>query len=302
MDNLKTLMDKRDYQLVLKLTNSSHEINDLFYRISAFLALGKPEDALSVIKDNQNILEGDLSLLIKVHIEILCLLNRFDEAKNTLKYYENLPYQSQVVEEALRAAPELIKEEEKKSTSFKYLNDDQIIEKLHSKNNNDILIALDIIKGRDIFAFLNDIYRILLNNQDQLIRSFALLLLVQKELDREVRFNHDGKIIVVNPKKLDPPFIGDEFNAFVKLIQTKFKDASLAENAISILSTYILFIYPDNLSGIDLNVLLGALFVVSKEYMQDPIKDIKEYALLEKIDDLELQEQIEKINRALKEK
>lgn len=302
MDNLKTLMDKKEYELVIKLTKSSIDINDLFYRISAFLALGKAQDALNTIEEHHQILEKDLNLLIKVHIEILCLLSKFDEAREKLKYYENLPYQSQVVEETLRAMPDVIKEEEKKLSSFKYLSDEQLSEKLHSKDNSEVLLALDILKSRDVLSFLNDIYPIMINNTDQLIRSFALLLLVQKEVDREVRFNHNGEIKVYNPKHLKPPFTGDDFNGVIKLIQSKFKDTSLSENAVSILLTFILYTYPDSVNKYDVKVLLSALYVVSREYMQDPIKNLKEYSIQENVDELELQDLINKINLSLESK
>ena len=72
MDSLKSLMDKRQYDLVIKLTENSEDMTYLFYRISALLATGRGEEALSVIKKNREILQGDLSLLMKVHIEILC--------------------------------------------------------------------------------------------------------------------------------------------------------------------------------------------------------------------------------------
>ena len=85
MDSLKSLMDKRQYDLVIKLTEDSQDMNYLFYRISALLATGKGEEALSVIKKNREILQGDLPLLMKIHIEILCLLNNFDEAYEEVK-------------------------------------------------------------------------------------------------------------------------------------------------------------------------------------------------------------------------
>ena len=43
MDSLKTLLDQKKYELVLKLTERSESANDLFYRISAFICLGKYE-------------------------------------------------------------------------------------------------------------------------------------------------------------------------------------------------------------------------------------------------------------------
>ena len=109
MDNLKTLMDKRQYELVIKLTKTATSPTDLFYRISALLASGKAEEALKCINDNQKVLETNLFILVKIHIEILCLLNRFDEAREKLKYYEELPYESQQVEEVLRDMPHRLK-------------------------------------------------------------------------------------------------------------------------------------------------------------------------------------------------
>ena len=58
MDSLKSLMDRKDYELVIKLTENSQDINYLFYRISAFLALGRGEAALETIKNNRMILQG----------------------------------------------------------------------------------------------------------------------------------------------------------------------------------------------------------------------------------------------------
>ena len=61
----------------------------------------------------------------------------------------------------------------------------------------------------------------------QSIRSFALLLLVQKAIDKDLQFNHIGQTIIVNPSKLEPPFIGNEFNDFLRAMQSEIKDPAL---------------------------------------------------------------------------
>ena len=109
MDSLKTLMDKKSYDLVLKLTENSNDSLALFYRLSALLAVGKSEEALNLIYTKRIILQSRLAILIKIHIEILCLLKRYEEAYNELKYYQELPYENQEVEEILKAMPEYIK-------------------------------------------------------------------------------------------------------------------------------------------------------------------------------------------------
>ena len=61
MDSLKSLYDKKQYDLILKLTSTSENESDLFYRIAAFTGLGQFEDALYVIQDHQQILEKDFT-------------------------------------------------------------------------------------------------------------------------------------------------------------------------------------------------------------------------------------------------
>ena len=154
MDSLKTLMDKKQYDLVIKLTENSNDSIALFYRLSALLAVGKSEDALNLINIKRLILQNKLSLLIKFHIEIFCLLCRFDEAYQELKYYEDLPYESQEVEEILRAMPAYIREQEKASFGGKRLDEDELREKLLSKNDDEVLAALDEIKSFPINNYL----------------------------------------------------------------------------------------------------------------------------------------------------
>ena len=267
MDSLKSLMDRKEYELVIKLTENSTDINYLFYRISAFLALGRGEEALKTIKNNRKILENDLSLLMKIHIEILCLLNNFDEAYEELKYYENLPYQSQQVEEVLRDLPKFIREEEKRSLSSKELSNEDLKKRLQSDDQNVVLPALDMVRDRDVNMFINDIQRILVKFPKQSIRSFALLLLVQKRVDKEMDFNHINTIMKVNPSKLEPPFIGNEFNDFLRELQSELRNPAANENAIQILSSYIIYTYPIALD-INYSLLIEALRSISFEYLR----------------------------------
>jgi len=301
MDNLKTLMDKKEYELVIKLTENSVNPNDIFYRISALLATGKIDESLKVLESKQKLLENNLSVLSKVHVEILCLLGRFNEARHITKYYQNLPYQSQVTEEVLNSLPELINAEERKGFSFKTLNNDQIIEKLLSKNDQEVLLALDTIRDRDILTFLPYIKKVMVDFPKQSIRSFALLLLVQKETDRELLFNHCGKQITVNPKHLEPPFVGEDFNQIIKAMQTEYKDPSLGEHAVSILSSYLLYIYPDKIAESN-EILLTSLYLIALSYLgADKDFDADKYIEEKGLDKEEVHDLVEKINISLED-
>ena len=272
MDSLKTLIDQKKYDLVIKLTETSESANDLFYRISAFMLFGKYEDALYVIQDHQKILESNLVSLINAHINLLCALSRFDQAYSVLDYYANLPYQSQIVEELLAKMPKVIEAEEKKQNSIKYFDDESISNLLKSNNDEEVLMALDIIKNRDVFSFLEEIKGVMLNYPRETVKSYALMLLAKKEVDRNLQINKNGKLIDVNPKNLVPPFSGAIFNEVIRYFDYKIKDQTISQTATQLLSQYCIYIYPDILTA-NSKLYSVAFYVIACRYAGAPLEN-----------------------------
>ena len=259
MDSLKTLMEKNQYDLVIKLTENSNDSISLFYRLSALVAVGKNNEALELIKNKRNMFQSRLNLLIKFHIEILCLLGKFDEAYDELKYYENLPYESQEVEEVLRAMPNYIRNAEKASFGRKPIDEDQIRTRLLSKNDEDVLAALDEIKSLNINNYLLNILKLIRSHSRQIIRSFALLLLVNARYDKEVEFLHFDRLVKVIPSKLPEPFKIPGFNSIEEVsfaMQKEYRDPTVSQNALQILSSYLLYIYPSQIEYEQEEILL----------------------------------------------
>ena len=299
MDNLKSLMDRKEYDLVLRLTKNSTDPNELFYRVSALIASGKYQDGLACIEENKTILQKDLYLLMHVHIELLCILGKFDEAYAALEYYKNLPYESQKVEELLKELPNVIRLEERKRFTTNVMDEDELIKKLGSDDSNEVLIALDSVRSRDIGPYLGAISKIMVSFPKQSIRSFALLLLVQKKVDKVLKFNHIDNIIDVNPSQLVPPFIGDDFNNFVRQLSNELKDPSLSETAIQIVSSYLIYIYPDKLNP-NYDLVSAALYIIASEYLQSKdTKDIQELCVEKDLNEEELELLIVRIKDAM---
>ena len=288
MDSLKSLIDHQKYDLVIKLTEKATDVSDLFYRIAAFSCLGKYEEALFVIQDHQNVLEEKLESLIPIHIELLCALDRFDQADSVLNYYLNLPYHSQVVEEILQKMPKIIQEEEKKKHMGFSFNEDDILKLLFSKKDEDVLFALDLIKTRDIYNFLPELGKLMLSHPKKTIRSMILILLVQKEVDREFVFL-DETIEKINPKKILQPFGKDNFNKLAKKIDMSYKDQSLKNTAINLLSNLAIYVFPKEIS--EENELYEALYIEANRYLGNEI-DVISFAKEKELD-------IEKLNKYL---
>lgn len=302
MDSLKTLMDKKSYDLVIKLTENSNDALSLFYRLSALLAVGQSEEALNLIYTKRIILQSRLAILIKIHIEILCLLRRFDEAYNELKYYEELPYESQEVEELLKAMPDYIKKEEMNHGPRHLMDEEEIQQKLLSKNDEEVLSALDEIKNLRIEPYLLPVLKIMRSYPRQVVRSFALLLLVNQKYDKEVDFLQEGKMIKVVPSSLEEPFTipgFDNLQAFSFALQSLYHDPSIANNAMNIVSSYIIYIYPNKItySPDESLIIFGYL---AKRLLQIEDDDLEDICISKKIDYAKVIREIDKIDQVLK--
>ena len=303
MDSLKTLMDKKQYDLVLKLTENSQDSLALFYGLSAILATGRSEDALKLIKDKRQILLAKPGVLMKIHIELLCLLGKFDEAYSELRYYQELPYENQETEELLNSLPKYIREEEIKVYKRQEVGQDELRKKLLSKNDVDVLSALDAVRGQSLESFLLPIINILKNYPKQLVRTFALLLLVAKKYDKKVEFLHGDKLIEVIPSELDEPFIIPglgNIDDLSSLFQNEYHDPSLSQNAINVLSSYMVYIYPNkvNYSKEELLVVFG---YIAKELLQSKDNDLDKLCEKHGLDKQEIKEEVNKIKAHLED-
>lgn len=299
MDSLKTLMDKRQYELVVKLTKNSEDANSLFYRISAFVGLNKPLEALEVVESKQDILQENLSILIKIHVEILCILERYEDAFKALEHYQNMPYVSQEVEETLKEMPKIIRKIEKDHFSYRNFDDDKIIDLLTSKEKDDVLLGLDLIRNRDPNAYITYVSRIMERFPNQSIRSFALLTLVKCKYNKQLSFKHDEEIISVNPSLLEPPFVGQDFNKLNIFLTNEFKNPVMSDTAMQLYSSHLIYIYPYRVDD-SLDVIFEALNEITSAYLKADIKiPLEERCKARNIDANRVKKLIEEINYSL---
>ncbi|MGM9873515.1 MAG: hypothetical protein ACI31G_01155 [Bacilli bacterium] len=270
MDNIKTLMEKQNYELVIKITEKSEDIDDNFYRISSFIALGKPLEALSVIKEKRKILEGRLDLLIKIHFQILFLLNRFDEARSELDYYYQLPYYSQVVEEALKDLPREIASKEKEQSRlisiWKYIDDTL----LTSSKDEDIISAIELIKDEDLFHYITKLQNILSGDKfSRTTKNYIIFRCIRSKINHEFLYKiKDGEIIKINPLNTTDPFQSELFNQVLKNIHSINKNPVLVKNMTEVLLLYISNLFPYDFEG-DSLVIFFALKLIGCDLLKE---------------------------------
>ena len=147
MDNYKTLLEKKEYDLLLSLTEGDLSPAGLSYRASAYLAKGDAKQAFNILNAHRDELYKVNPLkTMKSIFELRFILKEFEEAYDDLEHFENLPYVSQEVEEYLHALPKLIRTEERNSSLSDKYSEEEIIEKLSEKSDDyEIISTLNII-------------------------------------------------------------------------------------------------------------------------------------------------------------
>lgn len=299
MDSLKTLMDKKEYDLVIKLTEKSEDSISIFYRISALIATNHALEALKIIKQKRKVLQSRLSLLVKVHIELLCLLKKFDEAYEELNYYRELPYENQETEELLRGMDKYIRHEERNQYYKKEVGQEEISQKLLSSDDDSVLLALDQIRSLPLEPYIMPLSRILIDHPRQAIRTLTLLLLVSRKYDKEVSFLHIDRLIKVIPSQLEEPFSISGFKDIKELssaFQDAYRDPSVSQNALHLLSSYLIYLYPEKTS-LTFEEIITIFGYLAKEALRSEDCDLEALCSKNNLDF----DRIEKITLKIKE-
>lgn len=286
MDNFKTLFEKKEYELVIKVTQNSSDVEDLFYCLSAFLALNKIDEALKFIDEKYNILKTRLPLLMKTHIELLCLKKDFDGAYQKIDYYKDLPYYSQEAEEVLKELPKIVREYEKAAYPKIPQDEENIIKGLLSKDTLTVLAAVSALEKLDINPYLLYLKKLLVDFPHQTVRSYVLIFLNSKHVDMKVKFLHIDKIIEINPNDIGFTYNPKEILELKQEMIDKFHDISLSENASELLNNYLIYIYPEEIDLHDPS-LLEALKIVASKLLQIPCDDIPSESAKKYIEDIE---------------
>ena len=270
MDDLDSLFDKKEYDLILGLTKGSTDPKELLMRISCLVIQGKVDEALDEIEKNQPIIETKYLLrLMKLHFELLLSKKLFDEARIELRHYENLPYVSQEVEEFLREIKDRIEEEAHPKSHQKFELDEiyDILEK--EKEMSKISQVLFSLKNYNLNIYIDSL-KIFLKRSDvhPNFRTYALIVLIDEKYNEEVDFLSRSGLIRINPTKITPPFISKEFNETCRLITEKCNhDISMTETALHLFNCYIIDTYPEDIYKVGTEKLSSAFTRIAESYL-----------------------------------
>ncbi len=271
MNKIEELYENKNFDLLIKLVGDSSDPKERFLVLSSLVIQGKRKEALDEIDKYQAILETSHPFqLMKMHFELLLSEKLFDEARIKLRHYENLPYISQEVEEFLRDMKVRIEDESHAKKGSTLIPLDEVYETLETgTNQNEIAQAIFSLKNYNI-NLLIDSLRIFLKRKDvhPNFRTYVLIYLVDQKYDSEIDFLLNEKILRVNPSKIEPPFMHQDFNEVCRQI-TLFAngDTSITETALHLFNCYILDTYPSDIYRDGIIELAQAFVYIALTYL-----------------------------------
>lgn len=282
MDNLDSLFNKKEYQLILDLTKDSKDPKELLMRVSCLVILGKTDEALDEIEKNQSLIETHYQLrLMKLHFELLLSKKLFDESRIALKHYENLPYVSQEVEEFMREMKDRIEDESHPKSSQRFELDE--IYDILEKDNDQAKISqvLFSLKNYNLNIYIESLKIFMLREDvNPNFRTYALILLLDEKFNQEIKFRTSDGIITVNPSKLEAPFMSLKFNEVCKGIVSKANNnVSLTETALHLFNCYIIDTYPSDIYHDGCDKLASAFIAIANEYLGQDTSSVDEELL-----------------------
>ncbi|MDY0100977.1 MAG: hypothetical protein WCZ47_00670 [Bacilli bacterium] len=296
MDSLKELFAKKEYELILSLTNKSHDALSLYYRLESFFHLEQFEKAIALIKKENNHFKEYTFEMMQIHFASLIKLKLYEEAYQIVKHYENFPYISQEVEEYLSSAPQMIRNYELKNRPKPLLSDEQLETMLlHPKDENDLIIALENIRQRKVSNFFKPLRKLIVGNvASNFIKTFALMLLIENKDGKEITFTKNEKTFSLIPKDinlLDYNLLEEDL---FDDIETLTKNTTIRDVSRQLFDQLFFLLFPDVVANIDeTNLLTGSLIVLAGEYLKTQI-NLDDIILKLQLNKNELEEYVSK--------
>ena len=260
-------------RMISSMENKVSASGEIFVEIAKLLQEGKGMEAMALIeKHRETLFKEDPEKTLRANFELRFLLGQFDEAYEDYAYYAALPYVSQEIEEILRELPKLIRANELSSVKGKAFDEEQAHAALNDGDDPyAVLGVLQQLKTQDITPFLEEIESLLLTSIHDDVKTFALLLLVEKNVDKKIKFIKNNKTYELNPSSLGNPFAEPIYVDIRKYAGT-LKDSSLSSVCIQLLDQLALSSYPERLCGEERkDVFKNALLALGKSYLGEEV-------------------------------
>jgi|GEM_PF-1491523 len=261
---LDLLLKKQEYDQIIELTAMSVDGHDLAVRLVALAETGRDDEALRLITDKFMNLQAFPGTVFPIHANIL--KSRGDRLAGyaMLKMYQELPYDSIVVEEAMRDFATWL-ETKPAAPTFSFAHWHELIS---SDSLEDHLKAVSAIPKRALEQNLEEYLRLLLMPYAPEVRLVGLFRLIDIGLNKTVAYQSVEFDYELMPSFLEKPEAQDEFCAFAAHLKAAKADPTFSGMALDLLLQYANAVFPSQPPYEDETHLATALFLLVNRYMQ----------------------------------
>lgn len=259
-------MKNGDYKAILKLTKDRKDLDSLVARFQALASTGADSEALKCIDDNFDAMKARVGDIFIDHRDLLMKSGDRALGYRWLVRYEELPYASIVVEEAMKEFKDWLQEPEKN----KNFDLAEWRQKIESSDHDLVIAALMRLPHAKVRSEMKRLAKLLLEPYPPRLRYQTLLKFIAAKIDTPCPYAVDGVECEVVPSLLTRPEDSYEMQEFIKTLPSHGFNPSERDLTQELLLQYATAVFPMEPPYEDEEHLSGALRYLVRQYLRMP--------------------------------
>ena len=243
------LIEKGDYEAALRLIGNQKDEESLYKRVVCLQALDRKKEALEVAKEAivksskryYDILSLEIALMVDLELD--------DEALKILEEELSMPYIPSEYEEIYTSTYEVLKKKKKaanhQASPYDQLTTDELKALLKADNKPEVIVqVINQLDSRNVRHFMFEVEDFLESEAPNYLKTLLLEVLIDQNIDVNLKVKHNDLMIEVNPKDLtrmmDQPGLNEVLNLQYRFNENK--DVTL----ISYYNDLVIYYFADN--------------------------------------------------------
>lgn len=279
----KLYRDKK-FAEVIELTKDSNEPNKILACLACLAALDRFEDYKDFFHEKRDFLASKYPVRTMYLAFDICLMDEdYLALQEEIKLYEEGPYISQEAEEVLADFKNRLKEALAKPKYKDEEEEEKAIKKilLEGTDSEEISSLVREAADKSLDKYLNEIINVCQRNDITVFpRVFALMVLMNNEYHKKIKFLGRLEMHEVVPSKLTIPFIEKESMNVMKMINTLAKkNVTVLKTSEQILASYTMATYLEDGFCYGAETLANAIILIAKELLGESLEGVDQALL-----------------------
>ncbi len=239
-NDLAVLLEKGDYKAIIKLTKGQVDPDSLVALFIALAATGAEDEARELVTTHFEVMKARVGEIFSIHRDLLIKTDDRASGYRWLRRYEELPYASIVVEEAMKEFKAWL-DSTPKHHDF---NLAEWRRQIDSRDLDRIEAALHRLPTTKVRGELKRLTQLMSEEYPPRLRHQALLKLIAAQIDVPCPYGIEGTICEIVPSWLTLPEDNFQMQDFIKQMPRHGFDPSQRELGQELLRQYATAIFP----------------------------------------------------------